>query len=268
MPNADYNAYLTFVKGIIESQALTAVGAIPPSYFAVAYTCTPGYVVSGTLLSTYKTPFTGSFQDLYVMSRSRYLPKCSSVDYAQVVTSVVNSVWGGNTFALPRRLITIVGGSDAGTDPNRWNSLRALLDSKGVESWAYGVNVGANNPGLLANLASTNNYAHYQALQRASFLADIQANAGLLVCPPGNICGTSCDGFCQCVNSCQCPTCTQDLCTTERKCDSRNLCSGNQISCDPGTKCIKESCDPLVGCQYEKVVCDDKVTRFPFFFSI
>lgn len=181
-------------------------------------------------------------------------------DYAALVTNATNQFWPSavSTTGLARHLITIVGGADSGsmTDLSRFTAVQDLLKAKNVESWAFGVNVGASQPTLLAQLASVTSYVHYQTFTTSAALVQAQSALATQNCPEGNLCGAQCAGFCSCASpsSCACPVCrTDDKCFTYN-CNPLSPNDGCVVNastyCNDNNACTIDKCDPVVGCVY------------------
>lgn len=189
-------------------------------------------------------------------------------DFALTVTNAVNQYWPGavSPSGLSRKLVVLVGGPDKidtlGTDPSgsRWDTLRGFLASKNIEHWAVGVNVGSSDAELLANLASTNNYAHYSQYLLSSDLLELSLpDMAVRLCPQGSVCGATCKGFCTCDDVCVCTDCVQDACVAGlRTCSPTVGCTGPPKPCNDGNKCNSQLCDIQTGCYFpQKVFCDD-----------
>ncbi len=123
------------------------------------------------------------------------------------------------------------------------------------------MNQGSSNSVLLQNLASSNgNYAHFVSVPSTILLPQSATTQGLLSCPPANLCGAQCLGFCSCINTCTCTAaCTQDLCSQTRSCSSSTsfACVGVAVNCNSGDLCKPYGCDPVTGCTQSPTVCND-----------
>jgi hypothetical protein len=256
VPNADLAVYKQFVNEIIALQALTAT---PPARFAVAWACTPGWtLVPPFQLQPTQADPNGFVQNIQVTAHTQQVC-ATSPDFASIITTVVNTLWSSPS-ANPRRLITIVGGPDGGSAPNRFANLQTLLTGLNVEAWAYGVGQGASNSALLQSLASSSGtYAHFISVPNSILLPQSATTQGLLSCPPANLCGAQCQGFCSCINTCTCTAgCTQDACSLTRTCDATTKgCSGVAVNCNTNNLCIPYGCDPVTGCTQSPIVCND-----------
>ncbi len=254
VPSADIAVYKQFVNQIIALQALQAT---PPARFAVAWTCTPGFtqVAPFQLQSTQPDP-NGFVQNIQVTAHTQSV--CTAPDFAAIITNVVNTLWSTPS-ANPRRLVTIVGGPDGGTASNRFTTMNTLLDSLGVQRWAYGVGQGSSDSALLQNLGQGSNYAHFVSVPNSILLPQSSTTQGLLACPPANLCGSTCLGMCACINTCTCTAgCTQDQCSLTRTCDAVTKgCSGVAKDCNTNNLCIPYGCDPVTGCTTSPIVCND-----------
>jgi hypothetical protein len=259
----DFSVIKQFINGVIELQAN---GATPPARFLVAWVCTPGYsyitpplplALQGT------TPVTGFVQTTMVNAHTQ---RFCSPDFASAITTVLNTVFPVAS-ANPRKLITIVGGPDAGTDPNRFTNLQALLTKLNVEAWTYGVDQGASDSVLLQNLATQGGgYAHFVSVPSPVQFPNFATTQGLLSCPPANLCGAACKDFCSCINTCVCSSggCTQDLCSQTRVCDPVTKgCSGPAVNCDSGDLGSRTAVTPRQGAPSARLYATTAATAPP-----
>ena len=194
-----------------------------------------------------------------------HIPARGVSNFAARVNFAINKYWPLTRAAtgIPRQLVTIVGGPDAGTDPNRFTALRELCRDRNIEHWSVGVGSGAQEVDLLKDLAlNSSTTLHFLTFADIDFLSATASEVASLFCPQGNLCGSSCSGFCGCntVDTCACPICTSSTCFT-RTCPSPSSgCLGPERYCNDSSVCTQDACVDPIGCVFTKALdCDDNV---------
>ena len=185
---------------------------------------------------------------------------------------------------VPRYMLTMIGGSDAGSfNRNAWNALKL---ARGIESWAIGAAQGSLQYELARDIADLTTdappavYNHYQVYGSTSILNLVVPGQAAQMCPTSTTCGPDCQGFCAC-GTCVCPECvspdpsnlcldvccdaTSKLCAVEDKnfliqpagCVPENSDKCTAYKCNPvnGTCYVDETCKDNCGCQEDVPNC-------------
>ncbi len=85
---------------------------------------------------------------------------------------------------IPRHLIFVVAGPDAGTDPDRYANLQTLMTQRKIEYWAVGIKDGASDQSVLQGLSyKSSTAAHYLSFVDTDFLSSTIASVVAQFCP-------------------------------------------------------------------------------------
>lgn len=195
---------------MIESFQLTSNGVL----FGVTWTNPLSDRIPDPVVLTGSSINPPNLQSVVVSS---HIQQQGTSDFVERATFAVNKYWPQSRArtGVPRQLIFVVAGPDAGVSPNRFASFQTLMTQRGIEYWAVGIKDGASDTTVLRGLSyNSSTTAHYLSFVDTDFLNSTISSVVAQFCPQGNLCGSSCSGFCGCntPDTCQCPTCTSSTC--------------------------------------------------------